>query len=264
MDYSRYQSVAVSRNGKVLTLTLTNPGALNAVTARMHTELSTIFEDAALDDSVDVVVLTGADGAFCAGGDIGWMRAMIESGLGMSETAIEGRRIVHSLLDLEKPVVCRLNGDAVGLGATLALFSDIIVANETARIGDPHVRVGLVAGDGGAVIWPQLIGYARAKEMLMLGDLIGATEAARIGLVNKAVPADMLDAEVAKLVERLLRGAQRAIRWTKLSVNIGLKQLADALLDASLGYEVATSLLPDHREAVDAFHEKRRPEFGKR
>lgn len=263
MDYSRYEAIKVSRRGKVATLTLSNPGALNAVTARMHAELSTIFDNVAQDDGVDVVVLTGDGKAFCAGGDIGWMRSMIESGRGMSETGIEGRRIIHSMLDLEKPLVCRLNGDAVGLGATLALFCDIVVADETARIGDPHVKVGLVAGDGGAVIWPQLIGYVRAKEMLMLGDLVTGAEAARIGLVNRAVPADALDAEVARLVEKLLRGAQRAIRWTKLSVNIGLKQLANSILDASLGYEIATSLLPDHEEAVAAFRENRRPVFGK-
>ncbi len=264
MAYGDYATIAIARDGRKLTLTLNNPDALNAVNARMHAELSTIFGEVTRDDNVDLVVLTGAGKAFCAGGDIGWMRAMLDAPGGMAGIAAEGRRIVHSLLELEQPLICRLNGDAIGLGATLALFCDIVIADKAARIGDPHVRVGLVAGDGGAVIWPQLVGYARAKEFLMTGDLITAERAAGIGLVNRAVDAESLDAEVDKLAGKLLRGAQQAIRWTKRSVNVGLRQLANSILDASLGYEVASSTLPDHREAVAAFHEERRPVFGKK
>jgi enoyl-CoA hydratase len=263
MDYSTYEDVTVARSGRVLTLTLNRPDTLNAVTARMHRELSCIFGDVAQDEEADLVVLTGAGRAFCAGGDIGWMKSQLAQPGGMAAVAPEGKRIVYSLLDLEKPVICKLNGDAVGLGATLALFCDVIIASEAARIGDPHVRVGLVAGDGGAVIWPQLVGYALAKEFLMTGDLIAARDAAQIGLVNRAVPADRLDDEVSKLVEKLLRGPRHAIRWTKSSVNIGLKQLAHSVLEASIGYEVASSMMPDHAEAVAAFAEGRRPVFNK-
>ncbi|CAG1011807.1 MAG: enoyl-CoA hydratase/isomerase family protein [Rhizobiaceae bacterium] len=263
MNYDRYEAIEVSREGRKLTLTLSNPAALNAVTARMHAELSTIFTDAAHDDETDVVVLTGAGKAFCAGGDINWMQALLDTPGGMADIGNEGRRIIHSLLDLDKPVICRMNGDAIGLGATLALFCDVVIADRDARIGDPHVRVGLVAGDGGAVIWPQLIGYSRAKQFLMTGDLLGAERAEAIGLINVVLPADKLDDEVARFADKLLRGAQQAIRWTKMSVNIGLRQLADSILDASLGYEVASSKLPDHREAVAAFREGRRPEFSR-
>ncbi|HEU0221694.1 MAG TPA: enoyl-CoA hydratase-related protein [Paracoccaceae bacterium] len=264
MDYGSYQDIRVAQDGRLLTLTLDRPDSLNAVTGRMHRELSTIFGAIAEDDSVDLVVLTGAGRAFCAGGDIGWMQEVLARPGGMAGIGKEGKQIVRSLLDLEKPVICRLNGDAVGLGATLALFCDIIIADEAARIGDPHVRVGLVAGDGGAVIWPQLIGYARAKEFLMTGDLMTARQGADIGLINKAVPAAELDAEVRKLADKLLRGAQQAIRWTKVSVNVGLRQLADSILDASIAYEVVSSTLPDHAEAVAAFAEGRRPVFGRK
>jgi enoyl-CoA hydratase/carnithine racemase len=262
MGYESYETIRISRDGRKLELTLNKADALNAVDGHMHSELSTIFSEIALDDGVDLVVLTGAGKAFCAGGDIGWMQSMLDSPGGMAGIAAEGRRIIHSLLDLDRPVICRLNGDAVGLGATLALFCDVIIADKTARIGDPHVRVGLVAGDGGAAIWPQLVGYARAKEFLMTGDLMTADRAAEIGLINRAVAANALDEEVAKLADKLLRGAQRAIRWTKLSVNLGLKGITDSVLDASLGYEVASSMLPDHAEAVAAFSEGRRPVFG--
>ncbi|GIL01836.1 MAG: enoyl-CoA hydratase [Alphaproteobacteria bacterium] len=262
MRYDGYTSIGVTRDGRRLTLTLDNPHALNAVTARMHHELSTIFADVAGDEAADLVVLTGAGKAFCAGGDIAWMQAMLVQPGGMAAITPEGRSIVHTLLDLDKPVICRLNGDAVGLGATLALFCDIIIADETARIGDPHVRVGLVAGDGGAVIWPHLIGHARAKEFLLTGDLLTAARAAEIGLINRAVPAGELDAEVDRYADKLLRGAQQAIRWTKRSVNLGLRQRADSVFEASLAYEVASSVLPDHAEAVAAFAEGRRPVFG--
>ncbi|MDX3909561.1 MAG: enoyl-CoA hydratase-related protein [Sphingobium sp.] len=261
MDYSGYKTLAVSRDGRLLTLTINQPDRHNIVDSAMHRELARIFTDIAMDDDADVVIFTGAGSAFSAGGDIHWMQSCLEKPQGMADIAIEGRRIITSLLDLEKPLICRLNGDAIGLGATLALFCDIIIADETARIADPHVRVGLVAGDGGAIIWPHLIGAARAKAFLMTGDMLSASEAATMGLITKAVPGDQLDAEVERMTGKLLRGAQHAIRWTKLSVNLGLKQTVNAVLDASLGLEVASSLLPAHREGVIAFLEKRQPNF---
>ena len=263
VDYTRYQELRIERHERLLTVTLQRPDTLNAVTGRMHSELSTIFTDIAHDNDVDVVVLTGAGRAFCAGGDINWMQQLLSLPGGMTSISDEGKKIIRTLLDLEKPLICRMNGDAVGLGATLALFCDVIIADETARIGDPHVRVGLVAGDGSAVIWPQLVGHARAKEYLMTGDLMTAAQASDFGLINRAVPADQLDAEVKKLTDKLLRGAQHAIRWTKVSVNIGLRQLAESILDASIAYEVVSSTLPDHAEAVAAFAEGRRPVFGR-
>ncbi|WP_164516601.1 enoyl-CoA hydratase-related protein [Minwuia thermotolerans] len=260
MTYDDYECISFSRDGKILTVTLNRPDVLNAVNARLHTELSTLFYDLQRDEA-EIVVLTGAGKAFCAGGDIDWMQEGIDEPAGFETTAYEAKQIVFGLLDLEKPIICRLNGDAVGLGATIALFCDIIIAADTARIGDPHVSVGLVAGDGGAVIWPQLIGYARAKEYLMTGKLVGAAEAAGMGLVNHAVAADALDAEVDKMAKRLAGGASKAIRWTKVSVNIGLKQLAHSIMDTSISYELMSNLTEDHQEAVNAFREKRRPNF---
>jgi enoyl-CoA hydratase len=129
------------------------------------------------------------------------------------------------------------------------------------KIGDPHVSVGFTAGDGGAVIWPQLIGYARAKEYLMTGDLIPAPEAARMGLINHVVPASELDVRVDAFVDRLAVGALVAIRTTKASVNIGLKQLAVSIMDACLVFEEQTNACADHQEAVAAFREGRKPKF---
>ena len=258
-DFSHYKTIEVTRRGRILTLTLNRPEKLNAVDREMHGELTRIFAEADDDTESDVIVLTGAGRAFSSGRDIDWMQEMIDEGFG--QTAREAKRIIFSLLDCEKPIIARLNGHATGFGATMALFCDVIFATEDARIGDPHVSVGLTAGDGGAVIWPQLIGYARAKEYLMTGDLIPAAEAARMGLINHAVPADDLDARVDAFADRLAAGAGVAIRTTKMSVNIGLKTLAASVMDACLAMETVSNDSSDHQEAVSAFREGRKPVF---
>ena len=143
----------------------------------------------------------------------------------------------------------------------LVVLCDIVIASEKASIGDPHVRVGLVAGDGGAVIWPQLIGFNKAKEMLMLGDLIKAADAERLGLINHLVPPEELDDKVYAIAERLANGATKAIRWTKTVTNIPLVEIAHKIMDASIAYETVSNTTADHQEATTAFHEKREPVF---
>lgn len=261
MDYSHYQHLLIHRDGPVTTLTLNRPEALNAINHQLHEELGQIFYDLARDDEAQVVVLTGAGRAFCAGGDLREMKLNIDAQQGDYMNAVTAKRIVFSLLDLEKPLIARINGPCMGLGATLALFCDVIFMDDSAHIGDPHVRAGVVAGDGGAVIWPQLIGYARAKEYLMTGDSIPARDAQSMGLVNHAVPAAQLDERVYDLAQRLANGPRDAIRWTKACTNIGLKQLAHSIMDASVGYEWQTFRSADHAEAVNAFVEKRVPVF---
>jgi enoyl-CoA hydratase len=159
-------------------------------------------------------------------------------------------------------VICRLNGAAVGLGATIALMCDVIVAEEAAKIGDPHVKVGLVAGDGGALIWPALIGMARAREMLLTGDLVSGAEAARIGLVNHAVAPDQLDAKVAEVAGKILGNPRWAMRWTKTVMNQQLRQAANLMADSAVAYEMLSNALADRAEAVAAFKERRPPRLS--
>ena len=261
MNFSDYETLLFERRGRVLQITLNRPAKLNAVDEAMHAELARLFVDVSNDPDCDVAVLTGAGRAFSAGGDIAWMQKMIDQPTSFEKTAREGRQIVYSLLECEKPLIAKLNGHATGLGATIALFCDVIFASDQAKVGDPHVSVGFVAGDGGAVIWPQLVGYARAKEYLMTGDLLDAAEAERIGLVNHVVPAAELDERVDRFADKLAAGATRAIRWSKMSVNIGLRQVAHSILDASLAYEAMSNRTRDHQEAVNAFREKRAPVF---
>lgn len=171
------------------------------------------------------------------------------------------KRLIFALLDFPIPLIAKLNGHAVGLGATCALFCDVIFASEKAKIADPHVKIGLSAGDGGAIIWPQLIGYARAREFLMCGTFVSAQKAADIGLINYCLPHEELDAAVDEFVANLQQGALKAICATKKTVNLGLKQVASAVMDASIAYETLTIATQDHAEAVHAFLEKREPKF---
>ncbi|MDE0156874.1 MAG: enoyl-CoA hydratase/isomerase family protein [Gammaproteobacteria bacterium] len=247
--------------GRVLTITIDGPGKANAVNGRMHEELARVFIDVQDDPDCDLIVLTGAGSAFCAGGDMEWFDSMIEDPAKFRAIAPEAKRIVTSLLDLEKPIICRLNGAAAGLGATIALMCDVIVAVEHALIGDPHVKVGLVAGDGGAVIWPQLIGYAKARELLMTGDMLNAQEAKEAGLINHVVPSDRLDEKVREISNKILANPRWAVRWTKTVTNIPLREIAVKVMDAAMAYEMVTNILPDRKEAVAAFKEKRTPKF---
>lgn len=261
MDFSKYQAIVFRRDGRVLHATFNRPDTLNAVDDVLEHELGTLFGDVAQDGDCNVLVLTGAGRAFSAGGDIEQMQKVIDQP-GLFYDAMErGKQLIYSILDCPKPVIAKVNGPAMGLGATVALFSDIIFAANHAKIADPHVKVGYAAGDGGAVIWPQLIGYARAKQYLFTGDAVTGEEAARIGLINRAVPAEELDQVVDEFAQRLASGAARAIQWTKLSINIGLKQVAQAVLGASFAYEALSNLTKDHQEAVNAFREKRPPRF---
>ncbi|HWX85331.1 MAG TPA: enoyl-CoA hydratase-related protein [Xanthobacteraceae bacterium] len=239
--YDGYKTILAERRGRILTLTLNRPAQLNAANAELHTELSRIFVDARHD--------------------IAWMQKAIDEPDTFEETAREAKEIVFGQLDLDKPLICRLNGHATGLGASLALLSDIVIAAEHAKIGDPHVSVGLVAGDGGALIWPQLIGYAKAKRYLFTGDLLTAAEAERIGLISEVVPEADLDFRVYGLAERLAAGPLKAMKWTKVVANLPLKALFHAHFDAGVAYESMSNLSADHQEAVAAFREKRKPAF---
>jgi enoyl-CoA hydratase len=135
------------------------------------------------------------------------------------------------------------------------------MAADTARIGDPHVKVGLTAGDGGSGIWPYLIGFARAREFLYTGEMITAQRAADMGLINRCVPADELDKVVDDFADQLANGAIRAIQWTKEAINAPLKQIVSANLDYSLSLESKSNITEDHQEGINALREKRKPVF---
>jgi enoyl-CoA hydratase len=259
--YESYQHLRTSYRGRILTVTMDRPEVKNAANVPMHRELSTVFYDVARDPDCDVVILTGAGDAFSSGGDIGAMREKIDDQTKWVDTVQEARGIFYGMLELDKPLIARVNGAATGLGATLAVYADIAIAAESAVIGDPHVKVGLSAGDGGALMWPMLVGFQKAKELLFLGDTVSAKEAERIGLVTYCVPDAELDARVDALADRLAKGARLAIGWTKRSINHTIRMLAQGTMENGLLLETLSHLTRDHGEAIDAFMAKRKPQF---
>lgn len=261
MNFSDYKAMLFKREGSVLHVTMNRPDSMNAVDPDLDADLLRLFEDVGSDRETNVVVLTGAGRAFSAGGDVEEMQRGIDDPQRLLDGMANGKRLLFSMLDCPKPIIAKVNGAAIGLGATIALFCDLIYAANHAKIADPHVKVGYVAGDGGAIIWPALLGYARAKQYLLTGDILTGEEAARIGLINGAVPAEALDQTVSELAQRISTGASKAIQWTKLSVNIGLKHLTQSVIDASFAYEALSARTKDHQEAVNAFREKRTPNF---
>ena len=259
-DYSRYKYLDIQRSNGIATLTLNQADNRNAVHAEMHGELEHVWRDLGSDPEVNVIVFTGAGKTFSAGGDIKRMAARFGTDEGWDYSLgipAATHRMFEGILDVKQPIIAAVNGDAVGLGATLALFADISVIADTAKFGDSHVKVGLVAGDGGAIIWPQLIGFARAKELLMTGDLLSATEAAAMGLINYAVPTGELDAKVAEIAGKILGNPRWAVRWTKMTANITLKQIVVSTSDAAVAYESLSNMTADRKEAVAAFRERR-------
>ncbi len=259
-DYSDYSSIHFERVGDVLRVSLANPrNELNAVDGEMHAELVRLFEELKAEKTARAVVFTGSGRAFSAGGDFRWMSGVKPDDL--YEMRREGKQIVWNLLDVELPMVAAINGPAIGLGATLALLCDVILMADTATLADPHVRVGIVAGDGGAAIWPLVLGPALAKRYLMTGDSLTAAEAERIGLVNSSVPADQLDDQALAFAQRLADGAPLAVRYTKMAVNQLVKQALTNAFDYSMALELVTFVSADHKEALQALREKRKPRF---
>lgn len=262
-DYAHYtEHLSIATEGRVLRVTLNNPEKLNANTGPMHWALSRLWDDVDADPEVLCVVFTGAgDRAFSAGGDPAQMKQNLGNGDHWLHIAAESKRIIHGMLACNKPIVARLNGHAVGFGATLALASDITIGVRGARFGDPHCNTGLVCGDGGALLWAQLAGYVVAREFLFTGRLVTMEEAVELGLLNCAVPREELDAKVDSVVQAILGNPGRAVQLTKNVLNLPLRQAAMATMDLGMANELISSFSADHREAVDAMLEKRKPTF---
>ncbi len=263
MDYSRYKNIIVEKKDKIAVVSLNRPDSLNAITFELHKEIVHVFEDMTWDDDIWAVILTGAGRAFCAGGDIKWFKKHNEDPQNNPYPPIEEViSMLRNIIDLPMPVIAAVNGACMGLGASLALVCDIIIASEDARIADPHVRVGLSAGDGGCVVWPLLMGLAKAKEYLFTGDTLDIRDAERMGIINKVVPPDQLMPEAMAFARRLVTDfSPMAIRYTKMSINAVMRERLNLILPASHALEHECFNTNDHIEAVNAFLEKRKPTF---
>lgn len=262
--YPKSEFVKIEKEGKLLTITLNRPERLNAIGGDMHETLEEVFGAVATDDSVGAILVTGEGRAFCAGGDV---KGMAETARGGGEprtvrSPIFGpKRLLLNMLEVEQPIIAAVHGPAMGLGATIALFCDVVVMGEEAYIADTHVSVGIVAGDGGAIIWPLLMPVNRAKYYLMTGDRMTGKQAYDMGLVNEVVSQDQVMPRAREIAERLANGPTWAIRLTKTSVNKILRDRLNMIMDTSIALEMWTFQTEDHREAATAFAEKRQPRF---
>jgi enoyl-CoA hydratase len=259
MDYAKLaeKNLLVEISDQIAVLTLNRPDHRNAVDYPLHSALEEGIEQLSQDRDVAAIVLTGAGSAFSAGGDV---KGFYPEDTGPMRT-IRTKSLVNTMVQCEAPLIAAVNGAAAGLGATIALMCDVVYMADTARIGDTHVNVGLVAGDGGQVIWPMLVGPHRAKEYLMAGQLIPAAEAERIGLVNHVVPADQLLETAIEYAKLLADKARHSVRWTKMLINQAIQNGVNNTLALGLATEQLASFTDDQKEAMAAFFEKRKPRF---
>jgi enoyl-CoA hydratase/carnithine racemase len=261
--YERYERLRIdwAADG-VLRVMMSAPGRLNAVDAVGHRELAEIWRNVSRDERVRAVLVRGEGAAFSAGGDLAMIQEMIENYDVRSRVLAEARDIVYNLVNCAKPVVSAIQGPAVGAGLAVGLLADISVAGRTARIIDGHTRLGVVAGDHAAIVWPLLCGLAKAKYYLLLCEPISGAEAERIGLVSVCVDDDRVHEEALAIAVRLAAGAAGAIKWTKYALNNWLRQAGPAF-DASLALEFFQFSGPDIREGVSALRDKRDPDHSR-
>lgn len=255
-----------SQEGFVVTLTMNEPERRNPLTGNSAVaEFLTAIERIQNDRSVRAVIITGAGTAFSTGGDI---RDMQRQSLG-EVTGMEIRneyrtgiqRLPLALFNLEVPVIAAVNGAAIGAGLDLACMCDIRIASEHAKFAESFVKLGIIPGDGGAWLLQRLIGLSRASEMSLTGDVIGAEQAAQWGLVSRVVPADQLLMAANELAQRIAANPPHAVRLTKRLMREAMHTRLDTLLEMSAAFQALSHKTDDHREAVEAFLEKRSPSF---
>jgi enoyl-CoA hydratase len=256
-----FTTLEVSRDGDVLVVTIDHPSSdINAVDHALHRDLTALFPRLQAEREARAVLLTGRGRAFSAGGDFTWFPTLQDPGT-LRELQHDAKAMIWDLLDVHLPIVTAVNGHAMGLGASIALLSDVVFMAESARIGDPHVSVGLVAGDGGTIAWPLALGPMLAKRFLLTGDPVSAAEAVQLGLAFRAVPDGDLHGEALAFAHRLAAGAPLAIQGTKAAVNAWIKATAGPAFDLAMAHEMTTFRSRDHTEALTALAEKRPPTF---
>ena len=248
-------------HGDVLVATLQHPTSpVNAVDELLHDEFAALFGQLRRNPGGRAVVLTAEGRAFSAGGDFAWFPQLRDTQT-LDSLRRVAKQMIWDLLDIEVPVVCGLNGSAAGLGASIALLCDLVVMSDRAVVVDPHVNVGLVAGDGGTVIWPQLLGPMAAKRHLLLGEPLTAAEALRLGVAAEVCAPAVVRERAISWAQRLAAQPPLAVKGTKLAVNAGLKQALLTSFDLSTALEIPCFLSRDHAEAVDAIREGRTARF---
>lgn len=259
--YEKYNYLLFERKAHgVLLITINRPEAFNATNDDLHNQLSKVWLDIGEDPETRVVVITGAGKAFSAGGDLGDIENREKDPAALFQVLKEASDIVYNIINMDKPVISAINGVAVGAGLAVALMADISIISEDARLTDGHLRLGVAAGDHAAIIWPLLTSMAKAKYYLLTADFIDGKEAERIGLVSLCRPADQVLPKALEVAEKLGRGPQAALRFTKRSLNNWIR-MAGPIFDNSAALEMLCFFTDDPAEGVKAIREKRDPIF---
>lgn len=253
--YGPSPELLVSADGPIRILTLNRPEGLNGVNRAMHQALARVWDRLVADNDARAVVLTGQGANFSAGGDFDYMQENIEDAVLRAQTIDEARAIVTGMVRCPLPVVAAVNGPAVGLGCSLALLSDLVLMADTSFLADPHLRMGLVPGDGG-MVWPALTGLSRAREYLFLGERISAQQAVEFGLASRVVPADELMPEAIDLAQRLAKVPSAALRHTKQALNAYLEAQLPGAFEQAFAGELHSMDSPEHRDRVAAARAK--------
>jgi enoyl-CoA hydratase len=262
MNLSEYDELQleIQPNG-VLVVTLARPDKLNPVTEAGHAEITRLWADADASTEVKVVLLRAEGRAFSAGGDYEMIEKIMKDRATHRRVLKETRELVRNIIECSKPIVSAINGPAVGAGLAAALLADIPVAASSARLLDGHTTIGVAAGDHSVVIWPLLVGMAKAKYHLLTNSPIDGEEAERLGLVARVVDDDQLDTTAREIADELAAGSAEALQWTKHTLNHWLRAAYPAF-DASVAYEFIGFLGEDAAEGVAAAREKRAPDFS--
>ena len=256
----------LDRDGAILTVTMNQPETRNALTGNTaEEEYEKLCDDVRRDPSVKVIILTGAGPIFSSGGNVKDMKRFFDDALTPDMIREEYRqgiqRIPNAMYQLDVPVICAVNGPAIGAGLDLTCMCDIRIAADNATFAESFVRVGIVPGDGGAWLLPRAVGLAKASEMAFTGEAINAQEALACGLVSRVVPGDQLLAEANKLAAKIAANPGAVMRMTKRLLREGQLASLASLLEMSAGFQAIAHKTADHREAVTAFIEKRAPKF---
>jgi enoyl-CoA hydratase len=250
VTYELPEELTVESDGPVRTVVINRPEALNAVNKPLHWALANVWRQLAADQEARVVILTGAGRAFCAGGDLDWITSFLEDRAARNESVREGAEIIDELLRFPLPVIAAVNGAAVGLGCSVAVLCDIVLMSERAYLADPHVSVGLVAGDGGAAFWPLLAPILLTREYLFTGDRIPAARAVELGLASRLTTPEALLDEARALADRLALQSPQALQGTKRILNMHLAGALGAAVTAGFAAEQATMETEEHRQRL--------------
>jgi enoyl-CoA hydratase len=262
MQYAEYKSLTFERpQPGVLEIVMGREGKLAVADAQMHRELAEIWRDVDADPDVSVAIVRGVGKGFSGGGSLDLVEEMTQDFETRARVWREARDLVYNLINCSKIVISAMHGPAVGAGLVTGLLADISIAARNARIIDGHTRLGVAAGDHAAIVWPLLCGMAKAKYYLLLCDEVSGEEAERIGLVSLCVEETELVDKAREIAQRLLRGSQSALRWTKYSLNNWLR-MAGPTFDTSLALEMLGFSGADVREGVASHREKRPPKFS--